>query len=67
MSRVSRKYPDFGGHDSREAAELVQVFLMGRGYGVSPQAAYDAVSRVEMSGCALPVLEKELEGLALVM
>jgi len=53
--------------DSREAAELVQVFLMGRGYGVSPQAAYDAVSRVEMAGCALPVLEKELEGLALVM
>ena len=53
--------------DSREAAELVQIFLMGRGYGVSPQAAYDAVSRVEMAGCALPVLEKELEGLALVM
>jgi hypothetical protein len=53
--------------DSREAAELVQVFLMGRGYGVSPQAAMDAVSRVEMSGCALPVLQKELEGLALVM
>jgi len=47
--------------DSREAAELV------RGYGVSPQAAYDAVSRVEMAGCALPVLQKELEGLALVM
>ena len=55
------------GLDSREATELLQVFLMGRGYGVSPQAAYDAVSRVEMAGCALPVLEKELEGLALVM
>jgi hypothetical protein len=53
--------------DSREAAELVQVFLMGRGYGVSPQAAMDAIGRVEMSGCALPVLQKELEGLALVM
>ena len=53
--------------DSREAAELLQVFLMGRGYGVSPQAAMDAVGRVEMSGCALPVLEKELENLALVM
>ena len=25
--------------DFREAAELVQVFLMGRGYGVSPEAA----------------------------
>ncbi|HTR66367.1 MAG TPA: hypothetical protein VMH85_11370 [Terriglobales bacterium] len=53
--------------DSREAAELLQVFLMGRGYGVSPQAAFDAASRVEMSGCSLPVLQHELEGLALVM
>ncbi len=53
--------------DSREAAEVLQVFLMGRGYGVSPQAALDAASRVEMAGCALPVLEQELEGLALVM
>jgi hypothetical protein len=24
-----------------EAAELLQVFLMGRGYGVSPQAAFE--------------------------
>jgi hypothetical protein len=53
--------------DSREAAELLQVFLMGRGYGVSPQAAMDAVGRVEMAGCALPVLQQELENLALVM
>jgi hypothetical protein len=53
--------------DFREAAELVQVFLMGRGYGVSPEAAMDAVGRVEMAGCALPVLQYELENLALVM
>lgn len=53
--------------DSREAAEVLQVFLMGRGYGVSAQAAVDAVGRVEMAGCSLPVLERELEGLALVM
>jgi len=53
--------------DSREAAELLQVFLMGRGYGVSPEAAKDAASRVEMAGCALPVLQTELENLALVM
>ena len=33
--------------DSRDAAELLQVFLMGRG--------------------SLPVLQRELEGLALVM
>ena len=53
--------------DSRDAAELLQVFLIGRGYGVSPQAALDAASRVEISGCSLPVLQRELEGLALVM
>jgi hypothetical protein len=53
--------------DSREAAELLQVFLMGRGYGVSQSAAIDAAGRVEMAGCSLPVLERELEGLALVM
>jgi hypothetical protein len=53
--------------DSYEAAELLQVFLMGRGYGVSPKAALDAASRVEMAGCALPVLQYELENLALVM
>jgi len=53
--------------DSREAAELLQVFLMGRGYGVSPQAAMDAAGRVEMAGCSLPVLQQELENLALVM
>jgi hypothetical protein len=53
--------------DSREAAELLQVFLAGRGYGVSQAAAIDAAGRVEMAGCSLPVLETELEGLALVM
>jgi hypothetical protein len=53
--------------DSREAAEVLQMFLMGRGYGVSPQAAMDAAGRVEMSGCAIPVLQHELENLALVM
>lgn len=56
-----------GGIDSREAAELLQVFLMGRGYGVSQQAARDAASRVEGSGCSLEVIQKELETIALVM
>ena len=31
--------------DSREAAELLQLFLMGRGFGASPEAARDAVGR----------------------
>jgi hypothetical protein len=56
-----------GGMDSRDAAELLQVFLMGRGYGVSPQAAFDAACRVEGSGCSMDVIRKELERLALVM
>jgi hypothetical protein len=53
--------------DSYEAAELLRVFLMGRGYGVSPTAALDAAGRVGMAGCALPVLQHELESLAMVM
>ena len=53
--------------DSSEAAELLRVFLMGRGYGVSPSGALDAAGRVEMAGCALPVLQHELENLAMVM
>jgi hypothetical protein len=53
--------------DSYEAAQLLQVFLTGRGYGVSPAAALDAAGRVEMAGCALPVLQHELENLAMVM
>jgi hypothetical protein len=28
-----------GGLDARQAAELVQLFLIGHGYGVSPQSA----------------------------
>jgi hypothetical protein len=53
--------------DSFEAAQLLQVFLTGRGYGVSQSAALDAAGRVEMAGCALPVLQHELENLAMVM
>lgn len=53
--------------DSHEAAELLQIFLSGRGFGVSPQRARDAASRVGMAGCSLPVLQRELENLALVM
>jgi len=56
-----------GGIDSREAAELLQVFLMGRGYGVSAQAAIEAANRVEGAGCSIEVIQKELENIALVM
>ncbi len=53
--------------DSYEAAELLRVFLIGRGYGVSHTDALDAAGRVEMAGCAIPVLQYELENLAMVM
>ena len=53
--------------DSRLAAELLQLFLMGRGFGASPESARDAVGRVERAGCSIPVLQRELEDLALVM
>lgn len=55
-----------GGLDSRDAAEMLQVFLIGRGYGVSPEAALDAVNRVEGSGCSLEVIQTELNRIALV-
>ncbi len=52
--------------DVRQAGEVLQVFLMGRGYGVSPEAAIDAAARVEGAGCSIAVIEKELQSLALV-
>jgi hypothetical protein len=55
------------GLDSWQAAELFHVFLSGRGYGVSSNAAIDAATRVEESGCSIDVLQHELEILAMVM
>ena len=56
-----------GGLDSWDAAQLLQAFLIGRGYGVSREAALDAASRMEGAGCNLDVIQKELEGIAMVM
>ena len=56
-----------GGLDSWEAAQLLQVFLSGRGYGVSPEAALDAASRVEGAGCSLEAIQRELDRVAMVM
>jgi hypothetical protein len=53
--------------DARQAAELFQMFLMGRGYGVSPQAARDAATVFGGSGCSIESLQRELEKIALVM
>lgn len=56
-----------GSLDSRQAAELFQLFLVGRGYGVSPQAARDAATVVGGAGCSLEALRQELERIAMVM
>ncbi len=53
--------------DAHQGAELLQMFLVGRGYGVNREAAIDSVTRLEASGCSFDILQKELEGLALVM
>jgi hypothetical protein len=55
-----------GGLDSWQAAELFQVFLAGRGYGVNPSAALDAVTRIETAGCSLEAMSQELESIAMV-
>ena len=52
--------------DARQSAEVLQVFLIGRGYGVSPEAAFDASIRVGHAGCSLEAIQRELEKLALV-
>jgi hypothetical protein len=56
-----------GGLDWVQSGELLQVFLMGHGYGVSREAARDAAGRMGSAGCSLEAIHQELEHLALVM
>jgi hypothetical protein len=56
-----------GGLDLQQTGELLQLFLMGHGYGVSRDAARDAAGRVGSAGLSLQVIQQELEHLALVM
>ena len=56
-----------GGLDSQQSGELLQMFLMGHGYGVSRDAARAFASRLGSVGCSLEVMRQELEHLALVM
>jgi hypothetical protein len=55
------------GFDSKDATELVQMFLAGHGYGVSAEEARNAVSRAGMLGGTLEAFQRELENIALVM
>ena len=53
--------------DPLEIAEILQCFLMSRGYGVSSHMALDAASKVGAAGCSMAAVQKELEAVALVM
>ena len=55
-----------GSLDSFQVAELFNMFLRGRGYGVSTTDALNAVMSVEGKGCSLEALQSELERLAWV-
>jgi hypothetical protein len=55
-----------GGMDARDAAEMMQTFLAGRGYGVSLEEARAAAFKVEGSGCSLEVMQRELNRIAMV-
>ncbi len=55
------------GIDTWQAAEVLSAFLAGRGYGVIPEQARDAVVRIENAGCSPECVQLELEHLALLM
>ncbi len=55
------------GFDSRDAAEMVQMFLAGHGYGVSAEEARNAVCKVGIPGGTLEAFQRDLERIALVM
>lgn len=55
------------GIDMWQAAEVLSAFLAGRGYGVIPEQARDAVLRLEGAGCSHECMQSELERVALVM
>ena len=55
------------GIDLWQAGEVLSAFLAGRGYGVIPEQARDAVLRLEGPGCSYECIQSELERVALVM
>jgi len=55
------------GVDSWQAAELVTLFLSGRGYGADPTMVREAVVRLEANACSVECMQKELERVAYVM
>jgi hypothetical protein len=54
------------GLDSKDAAEMVQMFLAGHGYGVSAEEARNTVIKAGAVGGSLDEFRRELESIALV-
>ena len=52
--------------DLRAAAEVLQLFVMGRGYGVSSDDAREAVRRFGAAGWPVETMQRELDRIALV-
>jgi len=55
------------GMDSWQAAELVTMFLTGRGYGADHALVREAVVRLEAPACTFECMQRELESVAWVM
>lgn len=55
------------GIDSWQAAEVLSVFLSGRGYGVNPENARNAISRLERGRCDFQFMQAVLEKVAWTM
>ena len=55
------------GLDSFQGAQVLSVFLSGRGYGIGAEQARATVLRLEHAGCSYDCLQQELEQVALVM
>ena len=53
--------------DVGKEAEVLAMFLMGRGYGVALEAAQEAASRMGGSGWPVDVIRTELNKIARVM
>ncbi len=55
------------GLDFLQIAALIREFLVSRGYGVSPDTAFEAVSLIEKSRYDATTIHKVVEDIALVM
>jgi hypothetical protein len=55
------------GRDSFQAAQVVSLFLAGRGYGIGAEQARDLVMRLGYTKASCDHIQRELERVALVM